>query len=203
MVSLLKTKPIIIVTAVILLSLSSFGLYRYLQSKQSPPVTPQPTPTEETKPYEIITNPDGSQTFICYKFGFKITYPSTWEFSERYSSIEPRYTTGWVELDTKGSEIGGIYISAGSPRDATKYPTLRDLIVHLDDKQVVPQEPNITIAGLPAFRYPSVGHIGANDTLATIFETQNYVFWISSSIEKQNDPELLGIIDSIVLLNQN
>jgi len=176
-----------------LLGILPYGGYRCWQSRQ---IIPEPQVPAEEKAYEIVDNPDGSRTFVCYKFGFKVTYPDTWEFSEKYSSF--RYEAGALEI-FRGSDQTDILFSVWAPRNQDRYPTLWESLVGQDGLAGLSPDPNFTVAGLPAFRYGLLERLQARDVEQTVFENDEHVFAISISWDHRNDPEYAEILNSFKL----
>lgn len=201
--TLKQTKPIIIFALTLaLLGGVSYGGYWYWRLRQ-PTSETQPPAEEPEKVYEIIDNPDGSHTFICYKFNFKFDYPDTWEFSERYSDLRGATGSdkvGAVKIRKKDGK-DAIIFTAGVLRDKSRFPTFRDLVVHLSDKSEIPPEPNTTVGGVPAFSYGVLDGGGYRDALEIMFETADSTFLISADWEDRNDPEYRGIIESFEFTN--
>lgn len=174
--------------------------YWYWQLRQ-PTTETQPPAEESEKAYEIINNPDGSHTFICYKFGFEFDYPEGWEFSEERSST--RYSNGWIDLIKKDKQ-GSVYIAAQAPRNRSKYSALRDRIVDsTGGKESIPTEPNFIVFGVPAFRYEVLNMLQSGNALEIVFENSKHVFKVVIPWEKRDDPEYMEILNSFKLTDKD
>lgn len=178
-----------------------YGGYRYWQDRPSVSQPPESVTESPNEAYEIIDNPNGSHTFVCYKFDFKFNYPSDWEFSEKYSNL--RGATGTDEVgsirvfDESGKSHIDIFIFL--PRDLSKFPTLRDFLVYLDDRSEIPQEANFEVDGIPAFKYHFWGPQVA-DVIDVIFEHDNHTFEIYIPWEKRDDSEYNKILETFEFL---
>ena len=194
-----QTKPIVLFAlTVALLGGVCYGGYRYWQSQQAVSESQEPEEPIEERAYEIIDNPDGNHTFVCYKFGFEFNYPEGWEFSEKYSSV--RYDDGWVEIFSKDGERS-VLISAWAPRDQTRYPMLRDSLIEQDGLVGLSLEPNFAVAGLPAFKYGLLERSQASDVVQVVFESNDHVFAASTAWNNRDDPEYTEILNSFKLVS--
>lgn len=202
--NLTKQFKIILLSILILTLLGGvgYGGWRYWESKQIMPEAQEPPveePTEE-KAYEIIDNPDGSHTFICYKCSYKLTYPDSWENIGKHS--DAGFTAGWAEFVRRGNipkeaiHISFYDFSVGS------YVNFRDYLVKTarTEMEDIPTEPNITVSKIAGYAFRSDAG-GEGNLLIIAIEKDDRAFKIYLPWEKRDDPEYLSVLNSFEFID--